>query len=396
MIQRTLQRYLKRDSEYYPVLTLTGPRQSGKTTLARDTFPEHEYVSLEELDNRAFALEDPRGFLRRYGGSVILDEIQRAPGLFSFIQPLVDRDPAPGRFILTGSQNFLLMERVSQSLAGRSAVLHLLPFELAELEDRIRSEQVRHDTLFRDSYSSRDPWETLYRGFYPRIHDQNIPPEIWLADYVRTYVERDVRTLTNIGDLTSFERFLTLTAGRTGQILNYSALADDCGIALDTAKRWLSLLITSFLVFLVPPHHRNFNKRVIKSPKLFFYDTGLVCRLLGIKSAEQARTHPMRGALFENLVVSECMKAYMHQRQTPPLYYWRDQTGHELDLIVEEEGVLYAAEIKSGQTVTRDMFETLSWWSGHTGLGPETTALVYGGDQRFTRSGIRVFPWSAI
>lgn len=396
MIQRTLKRYLKRDSGYYPVLTLTGPRQSGKTTLARDAFPEHEYVSLEELDNRAFALEDPRGFLRRYGDAVIIDEIQRAPGLLSYIQSLVDRNPAPGRFILTGSQNLLLMERVSQSLAGRSAVFHLLPFELAELEGRIRSEQVRHDTLFRDSSSTPDPWEALYRGYYPRIHDKNIPPEIWLGDYVRTYVERDVRTLTNIGDLASFERFLTLTAGRTGQILNYSALASDCGIALDTAKRWLSLLITSFLVFLLPPHHRNFNKRVIKSPKLFFYDTGLACRLLGVKSAEQARTHPMRGALFENLVIAECMKVFVHQRQSPPLYYWRDQTGHELDLIVEEEDALYATEIKSGQTVSGDMFNTLRWWSTHTGLDPETTTLVYGGDRSFSREGIRVFPWSAV
>ncbi len=396
MIQRTLQRYLRRDVLYYPVLTLTGPRQSGKTTLARETFPEHEYVSLEELDLRAFAAEDPRGFLQRYRNAVIIDEIQRVPSLFSYIQTKVDAHPTPGQFVLTGSQNFLLMERVSQSLAGRTAVLHLLPFERAELEGRIRNEELTGDTLFNSANSSLEPWETVYRGYYPRIHDRAIPPEIWLEDYIRTYIERDVRTLINVGDLASFERFLTLAAGRTGQILNYTSIANDCGIALDTAKRWMSLLITSFIVFLLPPHYRNFNKRIIKSPKLYFYDTGLACRLLGVKSADQARTYPQRGALFENLVVSECFKAYTHQRQQPPLYYWRDQTGHEIDLIVEEGDQLYAVEIKSGQTVSSDMFDTLRWWSTQTGNPPETTTLVYGGDQTSSRSGIRVCPWSSV
>lgn len=396
MIRRTLERCLRRDAGYYPVLTLTGPRQSGKTTLARKTFPDHEYVSLEELDLRAFAAEDPRGFLQRYKAAVVIDEIQRVPGLFSYIQTMVDADPAPGRFVLTGSQNFLLMERVSQSLAGRTAVLHLLPFERAELEGRLRNEEITADTLFSNTESSLDLWETLYRGYYPRIHDQAVPADIWLEDYIRTYLERDVRTLINVGDLATFGRFLALAAGRTGQILNYTALAVDCGISLDTAKRWLSLLITSFIVFLLPPHHRNFNKRIIKSPKLYFYDTGLACRLLGIKSADQAMTHHHRGALFENLVVSECFKAYTHQRQQPPLYFWRDQTGHELDLVIEEGGQLSAAELKSGQTVSADMFDTLRWWSAATGNPLESTALVYGGDQSFTRSGIRVRPWSSV
>jgi len=396
MMQRTLQRYLRRDAQYYPVLTLTGPRQSGKTTLAKETFPDHEYVSLEELDLRAFAVEDPRGFLQRYRNAVIIDEIQRVPNLFSYIQTKVDAHPTPGQFVLTGSQNFLLMESVSQSLAGRTAVLHLLPFERAELEGRIRNEELTNDTLFNNASSSLEPWETLFRGYYPRIHDQAIPPEIWLEDYIRTYIERDVRTLINVGDLASFERFLSLAAGRTGQILNYTSLANDCGISLDTAKRWLSLLITSFIVFLLPPHYRNFNKRIIKSPKLYFFDTGLACRLLGVKSAEQARTHPQRGALFENLVVSECFKAYTHQRQQPPLYYWRDQTGHEIDLIIEEGSHLYAVEIKSGQTVSPAMFDTLRWWSTHTGNPPESTTLVYGGDQNSSRAGIRVRTWSSV
>jgi len=396
MLQRTLQRYLHRDAGYYPVLTLTGPRQSGKTTLARESFPRHEYVSLEELDQRSFAQEDPRGFLLRYNNPVIIDEIQRVPSLLSYIQTMVDAQPTPGHYVLTGSQNFLQMESVSQSLAGRTAVLHLLPFERAELEGTIRSEQVTGTTLFSNASSSLDPWETLYRGFYPRIHDQNIPPEIWLEDYIRTYIERDVRALVHLGDLATFERFLSLVAGRTGQILNYTSLANDSGIALDTAKRWLSLLITSFIVFLLPPHHRNFNKRIVKSPKLYFHDTGLACRLLGIKNAEQARTHPQRGALFENLVISECYKAYTHQRLQPPLYYWRDQTGHEIDLIIDEGDQLFATEIKSGQTISPTMFDTLRWWSTHTGNPPETTTLVYGGDQTSTRNGMSVRPWFSV
>jgi len=335
-------------------------------------------------------------FVKRYRNAVIIDEIQRVPSLFSYIQTKVDAHPTPGQFVLTGSQNVLLMEIVSQSLAGRTAVLHLLPFERAELEGRIRNEELTSDTLFNSAKSSLEPWETLYRGYYPRIHDCAIPPEIWLEDYIRTYIERDVRTLINIGDLATFGRFLSLAAGRTGQILNYTSLANDCGISLDTAKRWLSLLITSFIIFLLPPHHRNFNKRIIKSPKLYFYDTGLACRLLGIKSADQARTHPQRGALFENLVVSECFKAYTHQRQQPPLFYWRDQTGHEIDLIIEEGDHLTAVEIKSGQTVSPDMFDTLRWWSTTTGNPPEKMILVYGGNQTFSRTGINVRPWSSV
>ena len=396
MIPRTLSFYLKRDSGYYPILTVTGPRQSGKTTLVKATFPAYEYVSLEETDTRLFAREDPRGFLERYPGSVIIDEAQRAPDLLSYLQTAVDREAVPGRFVLTGSQNFLLMAKVSQSLAGRAAILHLLPFERAELENKLRMVPVNADTLFNNDSSPMDLWDTIYHGYYPRIHDSSIPPEVWLPDYIRTYVERDVRSLVNIGDLERFERFLALTAGRTGQILNYSSLANDCGIALDTAKRWISVLKAGFIVFLLPPHHRNFNKRVIKSPKLYFYDTGLACNLLGIRNPEQARSHPLRGALFENLIIAEAAKAYTHHRVHPPLYYWRDRTGHEIDLLIDEGGKLFPVEIKSGQTIHHSMFNSLTWWCDQAGLPLSSSTLVYGGTDFHKQNEIAIRPWFSL
>ena len=273
---RTLYTYLKRDAAYYPILTVTGPRQSGKTTLVKAAFPEHEYISLEETDMRQFAQSDPRGFLDRYSGPVIIDEVQRVPDLFSYLQTVADRDAAPGRFILAGSQNFLLMEKISQSLSGRTGILHLLPFERAELENSIRERSKNPSALFDNKTFSLKLWDSIFSGYYPRIHNSSIPPEVWLPDYIRTYIERDVRSLVNIGDLERFERFLTLTAGRTGQILNYSSLANDCGIALDTAKRWISVLKAGFIVFLLPP-----------------------------------------------------------------LFFWRDRTGHEVDLLLDEGGKLF-------------------------------------------------------
>ena len=396
MIPRTLEPYIKRDATYYPVVTITGPRQSGKTTLVREMFPDYEYVSLEVIDARTFAQDDPRGFLQRYGESVIIDEVQRVPDLFSWIQASVDSDNRPGRFILTGSQNFLLMEQVSQSLAGRTGILHLLPFQRSELEREAHSAPVDSTSLFANHRSDLDLWDTLYRGYYPRIHDAAIPPEIWYSDYIETYVQRDLRSLVNIGDLERFERFLALTAGRTGQLLNYTSLANDAGISVDTARRWISVLKTSFLIFLLPPHHRNFNKRMIRSPKLYFHDTGLVCSLLGIKTPDQARSHPLRGALFENLIVAEAVKTFTHHRLKPPLYFWRDQTGHEIDLLIDTGGQLFPVEIKSGQTVSAGMFDTLLWWCGHSGTEVESATLVHGGNEAFTRTGVAVRPWFSV
>lgn len=396
MIKRTLQFYLERDAGFYPILTVTGPRQSGKTTLVRNTFSQYEYVSLEETDTRMFAREDPRGFLDRYSGPVIIDEAQRVPELFSYIQTSVDMNAEPGRFVLTGSQNFLLMESVSQSLAGRTGILNLLPLERAELEGERREAPVNPGALFSNKHSGLDLWETVFRGFYPRIHAESIPPELWLPDYTRTYIERDVRSLVNIGDLERFERFLSLTAGRTGQILNYSSLANDCGISLDTAKRWISVLKTSFIIFFLSPHHRNFNKRIIKSPKLYFYDTGLACHLLGIKQPEQAISHPLRGALFENMVLAEIVKCYTHHRMKPPVYFWRDRTGHEVDVLLDDGGKLFPVEIKSGQTVSSGMFDSLNWWTSLSGQGSDSTTLVYGGSEYHRQKGIAVRPWFSV
>lgn len=396
MIQRFLQPYLVRDAGYYSVVTITGPRQSGKTTLARSTFPAHAYVSLEPTDDRRFAREDPRGFLARYPGSVIIDEVQNAPDLLSYIQAAVDERPAPGRFILTGSQNLLLMSRVAQSLAGRSGILNLLPFSRAELEGTPQAEPAAPAALFAGTGTGLELWDTIRTGFYPPIHDRGIPPDVWLPDYIRTYVERDVRNLANIGDLDTFERFLTLCAGRAGQLLSYSGLAADCGVSVDTARRWISLLNTSFIVFLLQPHHRNFNKRVIKSPKLYFHDTGLLCWLLGIRATPQIVPHPLRGAIFENYVVAEIAKAYLHHRRAAPLFFWRDRTGHEIDLLIEEGGGLFPVEIKSAQTPNAEMLEGLLWWSKIAGTPATKATLVYAGREAYTRAGVAVRPWYAV
>jgi hypothetical protein len=396
MIKRLLQPYLLRDARHYPVLTLTGPRQSGKTTLARATFASHRYVSLEQLDQRGFAREDPLGFLAQFQGPVVIDEVQHVPDLLSYIQGAVDEDPSPGRFILTGSHNFLLMSRVSQTLAGRCGVLNLMPFSRAELEDQNQAEPDTAAELFSNRTTRLQLWRTLRTGFYPRIHDRRIPPEVWLPDYIQTYVERDVRSLSNIGDLHAFERFLALCAGRAAQLLSYSGLASDCGISVDTARRWISVLKTSFIVFLLPPHHRNFNKRVVKSPKLYFYDTGLLCQLLGIRESGQAVSHPLRGAIFENYVVAEVAKAFLHHRRTPPLFFWRDRTGHEVDLLIEKANLLYPVEIKSGSTMSPDMLDGLLWWIELANLPPDVGTLVYGGSEAFTRNKVPVRPWFSV
>lgn len=396
MIPRIIHPYLLRDAGYYPVVILTGPRQSGKTTLVKAAFPRHEYLSLEDTETRSFARDDPKGFLSKHSGPVILDEAQRVPELFSTLQIDVDRDPTPGRFIIIGSQNIPLLKEGAQTLAGRCGILTLLPFSRAEIDRRTQAEPDDIPNLFAGGTAGADLWETIRRGFYPRIHDRGIPPEIWLADYIRTYVERDVRNLANIGDLDTFERFLGLLAGRTGQLLNYSSLASDGGISVDTAKRWISVLKTSFIIFTLPPHHRNFNKRLIKSPKIHFYDTGLACRLLGISSADQLERYPLRGPIFENFIVSEVAKAFLNHRRDPPLFFWRDRTGHEIDLLIDNGGKLFPVEMKSGATVGTDLFDSLRWWTRTANHPPGQAVLVYGGNDAYERSGIAVRPWHSI
>lgn len=383
MIKRDLQPTLLHWAAKYPVVTLTGPRQSGKTTLCKAAFPGKPYASLEPLETRAFALEDPRGFLAQYPESAILDEVQYAAGLLSYIQDQVDRDPVPGRFILTGSQHFGLSDAVSQSLAGRTAILHLLPPSLGELG--------------RFPGAPEGLFATMFTGAYPRIHDQGIPPERWLADYVATYIQRDVRQVLKVGDLMSFNTFLRLCAGSTGQELNLARLGSDAGISQPTAKAWLSVLESSFLCFRLGPWHTNHRKRLVKAPKLHFYDAGLVCYLLGIRTAQQLETHPLRGAIFETWVVAEAMKLHLHQGQEAPAFHYREVSGVELDLVLQGTSRTRIVEVKSGRTLDGAWLTSLgeakaALEAGAAGHGVEPF-LVYGGDQRQRRNGVEIRPW---
>lgn len=380
IIDRDLAPRIIAAAQTFPAVTLTGPRQSGKSTLCRALFPEHAYTNLEAPDVREFAISDPRGFLAQFADGAVLDEVQRAPELVSYLQPLIDEDPRAGRWILTGSQNLALLESVSQSLAGRTAILNLLPLS--------RPEVMR----FANAPGGLD--EVMFAGGYPRIFEQSITPSDWLSAYVGTYVERDVRTVSNVGDLVAFQRFLELCAGRTGQLVNYSNLAGDCGISQPTAKAWLSVLETCFIVFRLPAWSGNVRKRLVKMPKLHFYDTGLVCWLLGLRSAEQLRRHPLRGAIFETWVVSEILKHRANAGERGGLYFYRDQNAVEADLLVERAGRLALLEVKAGQTVTRDMVSpALRIGEVLANLADSRPYLVYGGDAAQRRQDVTVLPW---
>lgn len=379
MLARNLTPTLLRLAASFPAIAVTGPRQSGKTTLVRALFPDKPYVNLEDPTERAFALEDPRGFLARFVNGAVFDEAQRWPDLFSHLQGLIDQDRQPGRFVLTGSQQFGLLSGVTQSLAGRVGLTRLLPLALNELSTSHVAE-TEIDTL-------------LLRGFYPALHSQPVLPADWFASYLATYVERDVRQLTQVQDLSAFQRFLRLAAGRTGQLLNLSALAGETGIAHSTARAWLSVLEASDIVFLLPPYHRNFGKRLVKTPKLYFVDVGIACWLLGIRNSETLALHPLRGALFETCVVSEFLKARLNAGQPPDLYFWRDNNGLEADLLFEANNRLQPVEIKSGRTVTPDYIragQKAARIAGDEALPPW---LVYGGDDSYERSGVRVIGW---
>ncbi len=398
MIRRLLESPLRQAARQYPVVTLTGPRQSGKTTLVRAAFPDHDYASLEDPDVRAFARDDPRGFLGQFAGPVILDEAQRVPDLFSYVQTIVDQEDRAGRFIISGSQNFLLLRSISQSLAGRSAIFHLLPFSLAELDGR---RPLPFEKLGRELPSGRRErpsglLETLHRGFYPRIHDKGLEPQGWYAGYYQAYVERDVREIVNVGDLESFGRFVRLCAGRNGQLLNLVSLANDCGVTHTTARRWLSILEASFLVLLLRPHHANFGKRLIKTPKLYFLDTGLLCYLLRVRSPDDLRAHASRGPVFESFVLSELLKNALHQGREPDLYFWRDSTGHEIDVLLERGRELVAVETKSAETVADDFFAGIDFWRKLVDDPAAPAALVYGGERSFRRRGVTVYGWSSL
>lgn len=398
MIKRQMMTVLKEKARQYPVVTLTGPRQSGKTTLARATFPKVGYVNLEDPEQQEYARSDPREFLAQFSGRVILDEVQRVPDLFSYIQVLVDEKEQPGRFILTGSHNFLLMKSIKQTLAGRAAILHLLPFSGSELAGRKPAPLDKiGDWIPRlPAPPGVDLLDSLISGCYPRIHDKGLEPRDWLANYVRTYVERDVGEVLNIGDLETFRRFISLCAGRNGQLLNLSNLANDCGITHPTAKSWISVLEAGFLIHLLRPHHRNFNKRLVKSPKLYFLDTGLLCYLLKIRNADDLRTHSLRGSIFESHVYSELVKNFLNRGFEPELYFWRDSKGHEVDFILDHGDQPVPIEVKSARTIAADFLSGIHYWRRQNQTPDSPAALVYGGDSNHRREGICVYSWSVL
>ena len=384
MVNRDVEPRLKSLARQFPAIVLTGPRQSGKSTLCQKVFAHLPYTTLESPDVRAFAREDPRGFLKQFPQGAILDEIQNSPQITSYLQEIIDREPAPGRWILTGSHNLSVMESTSQSLAGRAAVMHLLPLARQEVVAFSPHPKTLNDTLL--------------TGGYPRILDRKLRPADWLSSYVAAYLERDVRSLANIGDLVAFQRFAQLSAGRISQLLNLSSLAADCGISQPTAKAWASVLEASFIIFRLPSYHGNVSKRLIKMPKLHFYDSGLAAWLLGIRDVAQLDVHPLRGCLFESWVVSEIIKQRFNQGEANGVHFFRDKAGLESDVLVQGRKTLKLVEVKAGQTISSD-------WAANNqkimGLFAKTRqavscVVVYGGSEQQERNGVTYLPWHAI
>ena len=378
MIQRQITEHLRNMLTMFPVVSLTGPRQSGKTTLLKAEFPDYKYYNLERLDLRDFIRSDPNGFLNNAGQKVIFDEVQQVPELFSYIQVVSDERNTNGQFILSGSQSFILCNQISQSLAGRVSINHLFPFDYSEIKGIIDFSNIN---------------TTIINGLYPRLISQNIKPDDFYPSYLQTYIERDIRTLNSIENLSAFSRFLGLCAGRTGQILNLTSLASDAGISVNTVKSWLSLLESSFIIFLLQPYHRNFNKRIIKAPKLYFYDTGIVSSLLRI-SLSQLYTHYLYGALFENLVISEIMKNQVHGGKFPSIYYWRESNGNEIDCVIEKSAdEIILLEIKAGQTYNSDYIKNLNRFPVSEFHGITKKCLIYSGKETSSMSGVQIFAW---
>lgn len=386
MFKRIIEPKILERAQKMPVIAILGPRQSGKTTLSRAAFKNHRYVSLESYEERELASTDPQRFLEinknPYG--IILDEIQHAPKLLSLIQTIVDEEHIPGYFILTGSQNILVNQAISQTLAGRIAIFTLLPLSIKELSD---------NSLLPDSIE-----QVSVKGGYPRIFAFDLEPTSWYLDYIETYVERDVRQIGNIVDLSTFRRFIRLCAGRVGQLLNIASLATDCGIDQRTAKSWLSILEASYIIFLLQPHHKNFNKRLIKSPKLYFYDTGLACVILDIQSSSQLDLNYMRGHLVESLVVSEIFKHYYNKGDRPHnVYFWRDISGNEIDCIIQKNNRLVPIEIKAAKTIVSDFFKGLSYWYELIGEKDIPNGyIIYAGSKNQERSEGTIVSWQNI
>jgi len=379
MLLRLLAQSVIAAAEKMPVVAVTGPRQSGKSTLVQDCFPNHAYRNLEDLEQRRFALTDPKGFLQNVGENAIIDEVQYVPDLLSYIQVITDRENRPGQFVISGSQNLLLMQSVSQSLAGRVAIFNLLPFSLEEIGETRFALPAYEDYLL--------------KGFYPRIYDRDLNPTTWLLDYIQTYVERDVRQLINVSDLNTFRQFLEICAGRIGQLVNFSEIGQLIGVSYQTVNKWLSVLQTSFIVHTLRPYHRNFNKRIVKTPKLYFYDTGLACALLGLRTVDDVNRHFAKGALFENFVINEILKNSLNRNRSPRHYFWNAAGAHEIDLLLDQGGRLLPIEIKSGRTINPQFFDGLRYFQDVSGALPTESFLVYGGDEVQKRSLAQVVSW---
>lgn len=379
VISRKIEAAIRVYKEKYPVLAVTGPRQSGKTTMLKTLFKDYAYVSLENPDNRQFAESDPNGFLKAYPGNVILDEAQRVPHLFSYIQGFVDESGRMGQFILSGSQNFHLMENITQSLAGRVAIFRLLPLDIAEL---VSADLLQHDFA-----------DMIIKGFYPAIYDRDIPSKVFYANYVSTYIDRDVSALLQVKDLKQFRNFLSLCATRAGQLLNMNALANECGISQPTAKSWISVLESSYIVFQLQPYYQNFSKRIVKTPKLYFYDTGLLAYLLKVSDSTKLKVSEQKGALFENMMVAEKLKQNYHNYLQQELYFWCDAAGREVDLLVLNDQSMDIYEIKSTETITTKLFDGLHFFAGLAGDLVEKKVLIYAGDIAQQRSYAEVRSW---
>ena len=376
IIKRLISKKLKSSAKQYPVVLVTGPRQSGKTTLCRYIFPNKPYVSLEDPDNRQFAKEDPKGFLERYSEGAVFDEIQRVPILLSYIQCIVDERKRNGLYILTGSQNLLLLNTVQQTLAGRVALLKLLPFSTSEITSKINKFSLE---------------KILYTGFFPRLFDQKINPTSLMSNYVDTYVQRDVRDILDVKSLSLFQKFLKICAGRIGQILNLTSIGNDLGVSHSTIREWLSVLEASYIVYLLQPYYANIKKRLVRSPKIYFTDVGLACYLLGITNKDQVARDPLLGSLFENFVIMEIIKYYYANAQNPPISFFRDNVGNEVDLIIEKARNLIAIEIKAGKTFSADWFKGLDYIDSIKGCNVLARSIVYGGSGDYKRQGFNIF-----
>lgn len=378
-IKRELAKSIKGTLSKYPVIALTGPRQSGKTTLLKSILPNYKYISLENPDNREFAINDPNGFLKIYNSNVIIDEAQRAPSIFSYIQTIVDESGQMGQYIISGSQNFHLMQEITQSLAGRVAIFRLFPLDLQEMKE---------GNILHEDYLTN-----LVTGFYPAIYDRSIKPSTYYLNYIQTYIQRDVSELIEIKNQSLFKRFIGILATRAGQLLNMNSIANECGISQPTVKSWLSALESSYIIFLLHPYHENFSKRLVKTPKLYFYDTGLLSYLLGIKTPEDLHTHSIKGNLFENMIIAELIKRMYHKDELIDIWFWRDSKGNEVDLLYHLSQSVYITEIKANETIMYKQFKGLLFYEYHTKQKAIIKQLVYGGNENQDREIGKIIAW---